>query len=251
MNLVGRHLAGCHLWSPPRSPSAAYAGVMTFWDKLKSITKREAGAVREELGKAADALDSALAKKERELNATPSERVDMLLEDIAQEDEQFTELEAKLRREGQERAAAAGIDPPVPTPAPSRDLSQILSRIAVEPLQLSTDDQDRTSHIVVFDAGLARDLATPGIDSIVAALQFDVMVLDASRRLEAIAVRAPTLASDRVAALVARAVADHAPHLVDAPAPPIEPVAPDGPAGARPEPAPPDESTGDPGPAGA
>ena len=72
---------------------------MSFWDRVVAIFKREAADVKEGLSKAGAALDAELERKQRELDAEPHERVDMILEDIEAADSRFEELEAKLREE--------------------------------------------------------------------------------------------------------------------------------------------------------
>lgn len=203
---------------------------MTWWDKLKAVAKREAGAVREELGNAAGALDEALAKKERELAATPAERVDMLLDDIAREDATIEAIEDKLRSRAVERASRAGIEAPVPELPPVRDLTGIAAGIAVAAPQVVLGPGDKTSHIVTLDAELLQELRTEGLDAVVSDLQVDVMVLAASRRDDTIALRTPTLDIPAVTELVATTIADHAPRLAPVIVAPTDEAALDGPA---------------------
>lgn len=72
---------------------------MSFWDRIVAIFKREVADVREGLSKAGATLDAELERKQRELDAEPHERVDMILEDIEAADSRFDELEAKLRKQ--------------------------------------------------------------------------------------------------------------------------------------------------------
>ena len=72
---------------------------MSLWDRIVAIFKREAADVREGLSKAGATLDAELERKQRELDAEPHERVDMILEDIEAADSRFDELEAKLRKQ--------------------------------------------------------------------------------------------------------------------------------------------------------
>jgi len=71
---------------------------MSLWDRIVTVFKREAADVKEGLAKAGATLDAELERKQRELDAEPHERVDMILEDIEAADARFEELEAKLRR---------------------------------------------------------------------------------------------------------------------------------------------------------
>jgi hypothetical protein len=188
---------------------------MTWWDKLKRISKREAEAVREELGKAAEALDDALAKKERELNATPAERVDMLLDEIEDEDARFGDLESRVRDEGIARAEAAGIDPPIPASTPEPKTDGIRETLTVEELDPSAST-NRLSHAVQLDGHVLASLGENGLAATIADLQIEVMVLDVVRRDHQILLRTPTLSNARVAELVASTVARHLPIAPDA-----------------------------------
>lgn len=72
---------------------------MSWWDRITQILKREAADVKEGLSKAGAALDAELERKQRELDAEPHERIDMLQEDIEAADDRFAELEAKVREQ--------------------------------------------------------------------------------------------------------------------------------------------------------
>ena len=72
---------------------------MSLWNRIVAIFKREAADVREGLSKAGATLDAELERKQRELDAEPHERVDMILEDIEAADSEFDELEARLRKQ--------------------------------------------------------------------------------------------------------------------------------------------------------
>lgn len=69
---------------------------MSWWNRLKAIFKSEASDVKEGLGKVGKSLDEELARKERELAATPEERIDMILEQQQAEDARFQELQDKV-----------------------------------------------------------------------------------------------------------------------------------------------------------
>lgn len=70
---------------------------MSLWDRIVSIFKSEAADVKEGMSKAGDALNAELDRKQRELDAEPHERIDMLLEDAEAADERFDELEQRVR----------------------------------------------------------------------------------------------------------------------------------------------------------
>ena len=76
-----------------------------------SIFRREAADLKEGLARVGETLDEELARKERELAASPEERIDMILEEQAAEDARFEDLSDRIL--GGEDAAAddAGSDP--------------------------------------------------------------------------------------------------------------------------------------------
>lgn len=83
---------------------------MGFWDSVKAFFQREAGDVKEGLGGLKDKLDSELTRREAELEATPSERLDMIREDIESSGSALDDIEAKIDRrlsEGEGEAEAA------------------------------------------------------------------------------------------------------------------------------------------------
>ncbi|MCP3976327.1 MAG: hypothetical protein GY720_17725 [bacterium] len=75
---------------------------MSWWDRIAAILKREAADAKEGLSKAKAALDAELERKQRELDAEPHERIEMLQEDIEAADDRFAELEAKVREQTKE-----------------------------------------------------------------------------------------------------------------------------------------------------
>ncbi|MDH3606641.1 MAG: hypothetical protein OER12_06565 [Acidimicrobiia bacterium] len=88
---------------------------MSWWNRLKAIFKSEASDVKEGLGKVGKSLDEELARKERELAATPEERIDMILEEQQAEDARFQELQDKVLGETAEADAVdevAAKEPP-------------------------------------------------------------------------------------------------------------------------------------------
>lgn len=75
---------------------------MSVWDRIIAVFKREAADVKEGLSKAGATLNAELERKQRELDAAPHERIDMLLEDQSKADAEFEELEQRLRGEKSE-----------------------------------------------------------------------------------------------------------------------------------------------------
>ena len=80
---------------------------MTWWNRLKKIMASEAQDAKEELDKLRDAVDVELSRKEREMNATPSERLEMILEDIDADQVRLEAIEPGLKAD---TASEAGPD---------------------------------------------------------------------------------------------------------------------------------------------
>ena len=69
---------------------------MSFWDSVKAFFEREATDVKEGFGSLKDKLDSELTRREAELEATPSERLDTIREDIESSGSVLDDIEAKI-----------------------------------------------------------------------------------------------------------------------------------------------------------
>ena len=113
---------------------------MMWWDKLKKVLASEAQDAKIELDKLRDVVDEELTRKEREISATPTERIDMILEDIEADHGRLEEIERSLGtdrpppdrpRESREPSDPPGTEvpdapivsptpTPAPTPAPAR-----------------------------------------------------------------------------------------------------------------------------------
>lgn len=89
-----------------------YRAGMSWWKRLTDLFKREATEVAEGLASAGRALDDELARKERELAATPEERIDMILQERDTEDARFQELADRVLGE------EAGDNDPGAEPSP-------------------------------------------------------------------------------------------------------------------------------------
>jgi predicted nuclease with TOPRIM domain len=70
---------------------------MSWWDRITAIFKREAADVKEGLAAAGAAIDAELERKQRELDAEPHERIEMLQDDMSAVEDRFAELEAKVQ----------------------------------------------------------------------------------------------------------------------------------------------------------
>ncbi len=69
---------------------------MTFWESVKAFLRREASDVRDGIEGLKDRLDAELTRREAELEATPSERLDMIRDDIEEGDSVFDRIEAEI-----------------------------------------------------------------------------------------------------------------------------------------------------------
>jgi len=188
---------------------------MTLWERIKTVLKREAADVKEGMSHVGRTLDEELARKERELNATPSERFDMILEDIDESDARIKDIEATLTDQPDHVAHVR----PEPTHqlleesevSTSLRLGELLETVHVSFVSLADGGASGPTHIVDLDAdtfGAAtarRAKAAAGVAEhpLVSAAGVD----DAGR----IWVDAPALHVQDVRLLVAAALADQAP----------------------------------------
>jgi hypothetical protein len=78
---------------------------MTLWDTLKSFFAREASDVKEGLDGLRDKLDAELTKREREMEASPSERIEMLEGEMGETESVLDRIEAEI--DGRESSAEA------------------------------------------------------------------------------------------------------------------------------------------------
>ena len=69
---------------------------MTFWESVKAFLRREASDVRDGFEGLKDRFDAELTRRETELEATPSERLDMIRDDIEQGDSVFDRIEDEI-----------------------------------------------------------------------------------------------------------------------------------------------------------
>ena len=83
---------------------------MSWFEKLRAVFRREAADVKEGLSEVGRSLDAELTRKERELAATPEERIDMILEETEAADARFRELEEKVRGAAPEAESKAGVE---------------------------------------------------------------------------------------------------------------------------------------------
>ena len=79
---------------------------MTWWNRIVSLFRREAADVKDGLKQVGDTLDSELARKERELAATPEERIEMILDEQAADDARFEELSGRILGDAAAKADA-------------------------------------------------------------------------------------------------------------------------------------------------
>ena len=86
---------------PPQRPAAGRLRVcdpaaMNLWDKVLAVLRREATDAKQIAEEAQARADAALAAKERELAATPDERLAMTADAIAESDAAFEELRDEI-----------------------------------------------------------------------------------------------------------------------------------------------------------
>jgi len=75
---------------------------MSWFDRLRAALRREAADVRESWDEATAKADDALTRRERELEATPEERLAALQAEIEADPDPFAEVRAKLEGKGPE-----------------------------------------------------------------------------------------------------------------------------------------------------
>lgn len=81
---------------------------MTLFDRILGVLRREAADARELAAEARDKLDATLSRKERELEATPEERVEMTKDEIAAADAEYERLRDSLARGASDTDTAGG-----------------------------------------------------------------------------------------------------------------------------------------------
>lgn len=93
---------------------------MGFLDSVTSWFKREAAEVKDSVSGLEQRLDADMSRKERELAATPEEKMDMLAEKIEAEDDAFSAIQDKIdAKQGKALADEELMDEPADDPRPS------------------------------------------------------------------------------------------------------------------------------------
>ena len=67
-----------------------------FWDRVKKALKREAHDAKELMDETTERGNQAMDRRERELNATPEEKIVIEQERIAQNDAEFEALKKQI-----------------------------------------------------------------------------------------------------------------------------------------------------------
>ncbi|MBT8212289.1 MAG: hypothetical protein KJN71_03990 [Acidimicrobiia bacterium] len=178
---------------------------MTWWDRLKGVLKREADDVAEGMREVGRSLDDALARKEREAAATPAERVDMILDEIAEEDQRFDEIAGKVPD-----ADAVGADRPRTRVLFEEDveatprLEEARAGITIDPIGADQAMSEVFDFVVTIALGLSNEQLT----EIATAVEEHVLVVDTLERTPGeFWVAAPALHKDDVGLLAASAAA--------------------------------------------
>lgn len=187
---------------------------MTMWEKLAAVLKREGSDVKEGLSHVGRTLDEELARKERELQATPTERLEMILQDIEADDGQLQEIERSIG--GQPDRG------PQPRPEPTHQLldeddvsdsphlKQALESVTVRYEHVAEGPESAT-HTVVIDEAAWR---TTTSDFVAIAEKIGAYTLVSGAHHSAanmIAVRAEHLHVEDVRLLAAAALAEQRP----------------------------------------
>jgi hypothetical protein len=182
---------------------------MSLWERIKKALTREATDIKDTAKRGMDQLEAELERKQRELEAPPHERVDMLLEDIADEEARFGELESRVRSKAADRLEAQGIDPAaLEMPGAHPDLA-----LAMEWIEVSAIDPEESlagdySHLVWIEEWVGPVIGEDRFANLEGEVKAHALVLDALHEdREQLYVRAPTLTDDEVAGLVAEIIA--------------------------------------------
>ena len=69
---------------------------MSVWAKIRAALRREAKVAREVAEDLEEQLDVELSRRERQLDASPEERMQMTLDEIATSDESYERLKDQL-----------------------------------------------------------------------------------------------------------------------------------------------------------
>ena len=171
----------------------------TWWDRLRAVLRREATDLKETAQRGLDDLETVIERKQRELEATPHERVDMILEDIEAEQERFDGLEDTVRARTGEAPRPDPVEPPL---EPARRW------VTVEELDAADAATGRFSHVVMLGTGLRDVIGEDAFRAIADEIAANVFVLDSTHDDPHVRyVRAPTLSVDDVRDLVARTFA--------------------------------------------
>jgi hypothetical protein len=72
---------------------------MSFWAKLRKLLGREADEARDVAEDLERRINADLDRRERELNATPEERLDLAIDDAARADAEFDEIARRIGNE--------------------------------------------------------------------------------------------------------------------------------------------------------
>lgn len=184
---------------------------MSWWERVKQALSSEASDVREGIGKVGQSLDDELARKEAELNATPSERFDMILDEIEESDAQLDELTSEIDAATASPTAAATASIPLLDEADYTErlhFAAALELAAVEATQEADPMFGRFGHAAWIDDDLIEQMADAEPAAVAAAVSDHPLVEEALLEdREVLYVRAPTLHHDDIRLLVAAALA--------------------------------------------
>ncbi len=185
---------------------------MSWWQRVKKVLDREAADLKEGIETLGSVLDEELARRERELNATPAERLDMVLEEIEESDARIEELATGIAVSSHEAPAPARhprarlLDPGDVEDVPHLDTA--LGWVTVEDVQEADPLSERFDHCAWIEER-AGSVITEADPTTLAAQIADHPLVDEviHEDRDVLYVRAPTLHHDDVRLLVAAALA--------------------------------------------
>lgn len=199
---------------------------MTWLERWKKILAGEARDITDELGKLRESVDKELTRREREMSASPSEKLDMILEDIEMDSGRLDALEEELSRGVADHAvelprpAAGAVDGPVVRQrarllgpddvSSSPHLAEVLRGISVEPR--TDSDLEVFDHTVRIDEGVRSRIGREHFGAVVSTVEAHPLVRDVGQEGPGtLIIAAPTLHHDDVRLIVAAAYAEQVP----------------------------------------
>ncbi len=73
---------------------------MSLWKRMRRIFRREVADVKDAMDDAVARGDAALDEREREMNASPEEKLRIQQQRVAKADAEFDEIRGRIKRDG-------------------------------------------------------------------------------------------------------------------------------------------------------